>query len=107
MSIYGTWFSLDDDVPLGPATLNSPIYYQGSHILPTDEDRRDGSVDVAAIPGFIQRDGRDLDDEDGETVWPWLRLSVNHETVVLDRKQVVGLHNTLTEWLKRCPDGER
>jgi hypothetical protein len=100
MSIYGSWFDLDDW-----SDLQAPIIYQASHIMPTDDDPRGGSVDVAGIAGFIPRDGRALCDDYGRLVWPWLRLSVNDQaTVILDRAQVVGMHEKLGEWLDRCPE---
>ena len=100
MSIYGSWFDLDEDLP----GVQAPIIYQASHIMPSDDDPRGGSVDVAGIGGFITRDGRALCDDYGRLVWPWLRLSVNDETVILDRAQVAGMHEKLGEWLDRCPE---
>lgn len=60
----------------------APIIYRQSHVLPSDTDPRGGSLDLAYVPGFITRDGRNVDGEenpdcDHEGVWPWLRLSVS------------------------------
>jgi hypothetical protein len=134
MSIYGTWLSIEhpdqwisdmeahgiqagvigDDSD--QRELGSPWVYQGSHVLPAVSDPRGGSVDVAAIPAFISRDGRD-DGHEG-TLKDWLRLSVDslgsyteyegkpyvpagRSVVVLDRMQVRVLRDTLTMWLER------
>ena len=118
MSIYATWLSLSDDEheescavyaetrpgsgifefsgePCDCGLPGAPIVYQGSHVLPSDDDARGGTVDVAAIPDFIVRDGRD--DAQGD----WLRLSVYAEddAVVLTRSHVERLRDTLTKWL--------
>jgi hypothetical protein len=128
LSIYGTWLSIEhpdqwmadmekqgikagvigDDTP--QRELGSPWVYQGSHVLPQRSDPRGGSVDVAAIPAFIERDGQDGGGE-GE-LKDWLRLSVDaddstygsgggYAVVVLDREQVIALHSTLGAWLIR------
>lgn len=137
MSIYGTWLSLGDDehedgcaiwVEVEPGCFEhsgkpcdcgiprSPIVYEGSHVLPSDDDRRGGSLDVAGIPDFVTRDGRD--NAQGEGLKDWLRLSVGalpslerydgkpyvaggHATVVLTRSHVEELRDTLTAWLDR------
>jgi hypothetical protein len=98
--------------PTRPCTCGvGPIAYQQSHVLPADDDPRGGSFDLAEIPGFITRGDRKLTFADGEDpdyterVWPWLRASVNGETVVLDRAQVARIHAYLGEWLVRS-DGE-
>jgi hypothetical protein len=139
LSIYGTWLSLADDEhedgcavyvedppgsnvyewsgkPCDCGTPRAPIVYEGSHVLPSDEDRRGGYVDIAAIPDFITRDGRD--DAQGEGLKDWLRLSVGalpsslvregepyvaggNAVVVLTRPLVEELRDTLTAWLER------
>lgn len=142
MSIYATWLSIEDaretaaemeaagisygvigeDGPiddldeLDPEELDAPIVYEGSHVLPSDNDRRGGSVEVAAIPDHITRDGRD--DASEGALKDWLRLSVDSldsiktykdapyvsggsATVVLTRNQVERLRDTLTAWLGR------
>lgn len=122
MSIYATWLRLFAgeheescavwvETPPGSGTFRfskkpcdcgmprAPIAYQGSHVLPSDDDPRGGTVDVAAIPDFITRDGRD--DARGEGLKDWLRLSVyaDGDAVVLTRRHVRLLRDTLTEWL--------
>lgn len=83
----------------------APIVYRGSHVLPSAaSDPRGGSVDLALIPGHITRNGRDDGPDDGAP-WPYLRLGVNGETVVLDRAGVALVHRTLSRWLDDT-DGE-
>lgn len=141
MSIYGTVLSLADDehedgcaiwVEVEPGCFEhsgkpcscgiprAPIVYEGSHVLPADTDRRGGEVQVATIPDFITRDGRD--DAPEGTLKDWLRLSVRskpsktrHEgrvyvpggsaDVVLNRAHVTELRDTLSAWLEREADG--
>jgi hypothetical protein len=128
VSIYATWLSIEHPEQWMAALqaqgvnagvigddsaereLGSPWVYQGSHVLPSADDRRGGSIDVAAIPDHITRDGRDEGPHD------WLRLSVDSEdsdtqhdgkpyvaggraVVVLDRRQVEELRDTLSAWL--------
>jgi hypothetical protein len=92
MSIWATFFDLED---------NPPYAYQGSHVLPADDDRRDrGEVfQLAEVPSHITRDGRDDRPEDGHP-WPWLRLSLYTEDAVLDRAAVQSLHQALGSWLE-------
>lgn len=140
MSIYATWLSIEDqrqtaaamaahgirygvfgedgpldiETELAPEDYDAPIVYEGSHVLPSDDAPRGGSVDVAAIPDHISRDGRD--DAPEGALKDWLRLSVDSEpsqeqhegepyvsggraVVVLTRSQVERLRDTLTEWL--------
>jgi hypothetical protein len=136
VSIYATWLHLDDThtdecaiwvetsdgcfEPIGgPCDCGipmCPLVYEGSHILPSDDDQRGGSVDVAGIPDFITRDGRD--DAQGTGLKDWLRLSVGalpskliykgrpyqlggYVAVVLTRPQVEMMRDTLTAWLER------
>ena len=141
MSIYGTFLTLSDDdhedgcaiyvenppgsscfefsgKPCSCGTPRAPIVYEGSHILPSDDDRRGGEVQLASIPDFITRDGRD--DAKGDGLKDWLRLSVcslNSEMqyqgapyvtagqadVVLSRSLVKELRDALTGWLEREP----
>jgi hypothetical protein len=90
--------------------LDAPIIYQGSHILPDeDNDPRGGSVDLALVPQHITRDGRD----NGDTPWPYLRLGVDaadstyggggSATVVLTQRQARRLRDALSQWLKELP----
>lgn len=97
-----------------PCTCKAgPIAYRRSHILPSDDDERAGCFDLAEIPGFISRGDRILCDEATcdkpatdccDQVWPWLRASVNSETVILDRAQVLRAYHYLGDWLMRSPD---
>jgi hypothetical protein len=91
VSVWGTIFDLEDD---------PPYRYEGSHILPSADDRRDGVVQLAEIPSHITRDGRDDQPEDGAP-WPWLRLSVGREDTVLDREQVQKLWESMGAWLEQ------
>lgn len=77
---------------------DAPIVYQGSHILPSQDDERGGHVDIALIPSHITRDGRDDRPED-EAPWPFLRMGVNSETVILTRRNVLEIVESLTYWL--------
>jgi len=95
MSIWATFFHLDDD--------KAPIGYHGSHLFPSPLLRA-GSVDLALIPGFINPDGPDFDDEDDRAPHPLLRLSVNAETVVLDQTQAREAFVALGDWLMRTAD---
>jgi hypothetical protein len=56
--------------------LCGPIAYRGSHIVPSEQDERGGSLTMATIAGFITRDGRDDGPEDEDAVWPFLRVSL-------------------------------
>lgn len=95
MSVWGTIFDLED---------NPPYAYQGSHVLPSEADARDGVVQLAEIPSHITRDGRDDQPADG-ALWPWLRLSVNQEDAVLDRAQVQGMWESMGAWLEQTGGG--
>ncbi|KPC63311.1 hypothetical protein ADL27_62820 [Streptomyces sp. NRRL F-6602] len=97
MSIWASSFDLSDDPPYA---------YQGSHILPDSDDRRDDGevVQFAEVPSHISRDGRDDQPEDGRP-WPWLRLSLYAEDAVLARSQVAALHAALGSWLERTGGG--
>jgi hypothetical protein len=100
MSIYASIEGLGD---LGDdETVGAPWIYQGSHILPADNDPRGGSVGVAVIPSHITRDGRDDQPEDGRR-WPWLRLSIDvpggDPTVILNPAQARYLRDQLDSWL--------
>ena len=87
-----------------------PIIYQGSHVNPSDDDPRGGSIDIAAIPNHCHPAVRGTATNDGPPVW-FLRLTVDEDettyhgmqpgraTVVLDRSQVEKIRDTLTRWL--------
>jgi WhiB family redox-sensing transcriptional regulator len=104
VSIFASSFDLSrDDHADGPA----PITYRGSHILPSDQDLRAGRLDLAHIPGFIDRTDRPAlhDGEEGDfPAHPWLRMRLEstdsddpteerrYADVLLDREQVAALH---------------
>lgn len=108
ISVYCTFsdFEAQGDYP-------APYVYRESHVLPTRDDPRGGSVDLGSIPAFLTRDGYDDGADDG-ACWPYLRVSVRaaerpdgavEDTVVLDRRQVVALRDELTGWLARVDEG--
>jgi hypothetical protein len=135
VSIYGTRLSLSNDehedgcaiwVEVEPGCFEhsgnpcdcgiprAPLVYEGSHVLPGDDDRRGGGIDVAEIPNHIEREGR-------EPPFDYLRLSVynlpsietykgkpyvaaGNAAVVLDRLLVEELRDTLTAWLDRSSE---
>ena len=96
MSIYGSLPGLSADEPSGP-----PWIYQGSHILPIEEDPRAGAIGLALVPSHITRDGRDDQPEDGRP-WPWLRLSIDvpgdDPAAVINPAQARDLAQQLTDW---------
>lgn len=91
MSIWATFFHLNDDT--------APIVYYASHLFPTDI--RDGNVDLALIPGFISPDGPAEDGDEDAAPHPFVRLSVNQESVVLDADQALRMFYALGDWLSR------
>ncbi|MDX3714398.1 hypothetical protein PV733_36835 [Streptomyces europaeiscabiei] len=99
MSIYGSLEGIGADGD--PDHLGQPWLYQGSHILPAEDDPRDGSIGLALIPGHITRDGRD-DQPDDWKPWPWLRLSLDTQpedpAVVLNPAQARHLAEQLATW---------
>lgn len=131
MSIYGTFLSIEDqrqaaaalkargidygvideqgeveDLNTLPAEmLDAPIRYQGSHILPSERDERGGSVELASIGGFVEREGRENEKPHDDSLWPYVRLDVSDEdgvaAVVLTAEQAKRLHRGLGEWLER------
>lgn len=143
MSIYGTILHLDGDdhdvehcdayyeasdgcwehtgrACTCDAWKRQPIVYEGSHILPADNDRRGGGMEIASIPDHITRDGRD--DVPEGVLKDWLRLGIwsrdsteqyqgkpyqtgGDATVILTRLLVEELHAALGAWLEREPDG--
>ena len=96
MSIYASIPSVDDEAPCGP-----PWVYQGSHILPDEDDPRGGSIGLALIPGHITRDGRD-DQPDDAVPWPWLRVSIdtpgNEPVGLVNPAQARYLAGCLIDW---------
>lgn len=110
MSIYASSFALSDDEEW-EANGRAPLVFQGSHVLPHDDDARAGCLDLAYIPGHIERPDRPAVDPDSEVLHPWLRLGLStlgetgdlpHLTVVIDRQQVTALHAYLGDWLQRA-----
>lgn len=88
-----------------------PITYQGSHVLPADEDSRSGLVDIATIAGFIAHiPDRPALSDDTHPYHPWVRLMVGDDdsdaTVVLDRAQVTQMRDALTWWLNHTEGGD-
>lgn len=89
-----------------------PLVYQGSHVVPSQDGPRGGSVSFCAIPNFCHPSVRGTDADTGPPV-DYARLWVtedpatyghgehgNGAVVVLDRKQVERLRDTLTLWLE-------
>lgn len=74
MSIWVSRLVMDDDWPDQPPM---PLIYRASHLFPTVDGPRGGSLHTAHIPSFLTPDGYD-DTNDGEDApWsPFLRLSV-------------------------------
>lgn len=81
---------------------DAPIIYQGSHVLPSDDDPRGGYIDLACIPNHITRDDRPELPEGA--LKDWLRFGVNGATVILTRHNVERVVASLTSWLERKPD---
>ena len=106
MSIWASFAVFDGDEDFA-----RPIRYRQSHVLPAPDGERAGSLDLALIPGWITRDGRD-DHPDDDQVWPYLRVHVTDTddaegaTVVLDRRQVAQLHDEMGGWLERARRAE-
>jgi hypothetical protein len=120
MSIYCSAFGFDEHKPrcakmrkIGvkeyllndskPCTCGiSPILYQGSHVLPSDKDKRGGDIGFASIPPHITRNGKD--NRTKEHLHPWLRFHLNdgfQDSLVLTRKQVIAMRDALNDWIER------
>lgn len=101
MSIYASIEGIGGDGD--PEDLGQPWIYQGSHVLPDEDDPRGGSIGLALIPSHITRDGRDDAPEAGQP-WPWLRLSLDmlpdpsDPTVLISPAQARHIGATLTAW---------
>lgn len=84
---------------------DAPLVYQGSHVLPSGDDERGGWVDLALIPGHVRfyRDHPEADDapEDQLPPEPFLRFGVNDARVILTRRNVEQIAETLSAWLAR------
>jgi hypothetical protein len=132
VSVYSTWLNFEhpdqiaadlaeagitygvigDDTP--EREIGSPYVYLGSHIRPTADLPRGGSLEVGAVPNHCHPDADWGVTDTGDEKWrvEFLRIGVHedpatyrHEdnhgdaTVVLDRRQVQKLRNCLTRWL--------
>lgn len=93
------------DLSRGCTCRCGPVYYRGSHVLPAEDDPREGAFGICEIPGFI---GQDPDDPayDDDRPHPWLRLwshGTEHDpgVALLDRAQVAEVHEFLGDWLTR------
>lgn len=95
--------------------LGSPWVYEGSHVIPDAGDERRGSVELGAVPAFVEDARRGVPEEDHrEGDLPWLRLSVrthpragegDEATVVLDEAQAAALRDAIDGWLSRVEGG--
>lgn len=97
-------YERDDSIPC--TCGDSPIRYQGSHVLPSAKDERGGIFGIAAIPNHITRDGRDDRPENGKW-YPWLRVSLDEapkSAVILTRAQVKELRDSLNHWLQKSSE---
>lgn len=91
MSIYASIPGIDADTPTGP-----PWLYRGSHLLPTVDDPRGGSISLALIPAHITPTLDDAD-EDGPPL-PWLRVSTDAPDTLINPAQARHLADQLTYW---------
>lgn len=98
------------DKPCDCGLPDAPLRYQGSHILPSDDDERGGEFDLALIPGHIERlpDRPALNDGYGPP-WPYLRFGLSDAdggdaTVILRPAQARQIRDTLTAWLDSLAD---
>jgi hypothetical protein len=102
MSIWGTFFSIEDERQVaaeleaqgigygliddeghhGPDDLDhlpeemtdAPIIYQASHVLPSGRDERGGYVMLSSVGGFVCREDRESEQPHEDALWPFLRL---------------------------------
>lgn len=100
MSKYATWLLFDEDDVEDEGT-GAPYVYQGSHILPTANDKRGGWLEIGGIPAFCGEDGELVDFLRVGTGSGELELD---RPVLLDRRQVTVLRDRLTMWLEREPE---
>ena len=73
----------------------TPIKYQGSHVVPSKKDERGGCFGFSLIPEHITRNGKD----NGKRKPPFLRFHMNQETVILTREHIAEMNELLTWWL--------
>lgn len=88
-----------------------PFVYQGSHVLPGDDDRRGGYIGLADIPDHIERDGRtppfdflrvDMANVPSDTRFKGREyVEGGSSVIVLNRPQVEALRDSLNSWLER------
>jgi hypothetical protein len=103
VSIYATIPGLGKPDEGDDPAAGIPLVYQGSHILPSEDDRRGGHIGLAQIPSHITRDGRDDTPTDGRP-WPWLRLHLvdwpedEAPCLLLNPTQARHLAHLLTDW---------
>lgn len=107
----GGWFKEDDlwtfTGPCDCGQPDSPLVYQGSHVMPSEDDKRGGYLDIALIPGHVRvyRDDPGASSEaDDLPPEPYLRFGVNEGTVILTRHNVEQIHETLTWWLEETAE---
>jgi hypothetical protein len=90
--------------PCDCGQADAPLVYQGSHVLPSEGDERRGYVDIACIPAHVRywRDNPNapVESEPNGPPEPFLRFGVNEGTVVLTRRNVEQVHETLAWWLE-------
>jgi len=95
--------------------IGSPYVYLGSHVRPTADLPRGGSLEVGSVPNHCHPDAEsDADPDIDDVRWrvEFLRIGIHedaatyhHEehhgdaTVVLDRRQAQELRDCLTRWL--------
>lgn len=82
-----------------------PILYQGSHVAPSDDDKRGGIFSLGAIPGHIDGPKLKALGEDMHPYHPWLRVGIweispKEPIILLTRAQVVALKEDLERWLE-------
>lgn len=97
------WY-YDEDQPC--TCFAGPIRYRGSHVVPSDDDPREGCVHVAEIPSHITADYRHDGPDDGAPL-PWLRFGCDETTKLLTRTQVGELLPVLQSWYERTGEDEQ
>lgn len=122
MSIWSTTATIGYD-DFGPGAIiggNVHAYRDGwSNAYPNPDVDGPATIDLAIVPAFCCPGNAD-DDETGDEVGPWLRLSITsphaltwwvkdadgnptkapiHGDVVLDPDAAVALRDALTEWI--------
>lgn len=110
MSIYASGFSIGDNWDEDPEP--APLIYLGSHILPTPDSPRGGSLHCSHIPDHITRGTPGEPGYEGDGLKDYMRVGVSEQQrpnlnqypgsgdVLLDREQVLRLRDYLTWWLE-------